>query len=682
MRWSNFKIGTKLYIGFGIVVMLALAVGWAGYDGLHSVSRSAKNEADANQLVKWAKDMGAARARFHQSHDKKEYEFVQATTAQMLARTEEMKARFQDQADVALANQIRQECQNYLAAWDRWVQSADEAATKMVDITADANLAEPQFYALKDRYWAAVTSNTGAISQADLQKLDAANQLVADWLENRVVYRNYRLSGDHKHAETYYANFNHMIALGRKTLDLLETQEEKNSLNTIIDASGRISAAMKVVVARNDEQSVMQEELAQVAGAVVAGLDELMEGQEAKMASAEATAVTLSVAFVIGAVLIGALVAFFIARGVARPLGQMVSAAQHIALGDVEQTIDQRSKDEVGVLADAFRGLIDYMKELAGVAEKIAGNDLRVTVKPKSDRDVLGNSFKVMTTNLSGMVRQLNDNASQLVSAASEIASSSEQMSRGANDQNAQMGQVSTAIEEMAATILESSRNAGEASEGSRSSAETATAGGEIVSQTIQGMQRIAAVVRDSADSIGKLASSADQIGEIIGVIDDIADQTNLLALNAAIEAARAGEQGRGFAVVADEVRKLAERTGKATGEITEMIKGIQSETQEAVQSMEAGIGEVDAGRELADQAGNSLRAVVAGAERVMDMISQIATATEQQSSAAEEISRSVESVTAITRETATGAEQSAAAAEELNRQAEGMREMVKQFQV
>jgi len=203
-----------------------------------------------------------------------------------------------------------------------------------------------------------------------------------------------------------------------------------------------------------------------------------------------------------------------------------------------------------------------------------------------------------------------------------------------------------------------------------------------VVNETIHGMQTIAQVVRESADSIGKLAKSADQIGNIIGVINDVADQTNLLALNAAIEAARAGEHGRGFAVVADEVRKLAERTGKATGEITDMIKGIQNETNEAVQSMESGIQEVDKGRELADQAGNSLNEIVTMTQRVMDMIQQIATASEEQSTAAEQISKNIENISSVTKETATGAEQSAAAAEELNRQAEGLQQMVARFKV
>jgi methyl-accepting chemotaxis protein len=380
--------------------------------------------------------------------------------------------------------------------------------------------------------------------------------------------------------------------------------------------------------------------------------------------------------------LISLFIAWYLAMSMTRPIKRLIGVAEAVSEGDVNVRVDTSSQDEVGVLALAFQRLVDYMKDLAGAAESIAANNLTIEVKPRGEKDVLGNSFKIMVHNLTGMVRQLGQNATELVSAANQIASSSEEMSRGAQEQAQQMGQVSSAVEEISATILESSKNAGDASEGARGAAATASTGGEIVSETIRGMQRITDVVRKSADSIAKLATSADQIGEIISVIDDIADQTNLLALNAAIEAARAGEQGRGFAVVADEVRKLAERTGKATREITDMIKGIQVETQDAVKSMETGIGEVEKGREMADRAGSSLNEVVTGAQRVMDMITQIATAAEQQSAAAEEISKNIESVTAITRETAKGVQESAAAAEELNRQAESLQKMVSEFKV
>ena len=367
---------------------------------------------------------------------------------------------------------------------------------------------------------------------------------------------------------------------------------------------------------------------------------------------------------------------------IGRPIAQLLDIAQAVSVGDIKQTVNIKSNDEVGALAESFRRLIDYMKSLADASERMAANDLTVNVQPKSDKDVLGNSFKSMTANLSAMIRQLSADARELASSATEIASSSEQMSKGAKNQADQVNQVSTAVEEMTSTILESSKNAGEASVTAKGAADTAISGGRIVNDTIQGMQNIAKVVRQSAESITKLASAADQIGEIIGVIDDIADQTNLLALNAAIEAARAGEQGRGFAVVADEVRKLAERTSKATGEITEMTKGIQKQTDDAVHGMNAGIQEVDKGGESADKAGSSLNEIVAMAQRVTDMIGQIASAAEEQSSAAEQISKNIEHISSVTRETANGARQSAATAEELNRQADRLQQMVAQFKI
>jgi methyl-accepting chemotaxis protein len=195
-------------------------------------------------------------------------------------------------------------------------------------------------------------------------------------------------------------------------------------------------------------------------------------------------------------------------------------------------------------------------------------------------------------------------------------------------------------------------------------------------------MNRIASVVNQSAQTVRALGKSSDQIGEIIGVIDDIADQTNLLALNAAIEAARAGEQGRGFAVVADEVRKLAERTTKATKEIAGMIKQIQSETIGAVSAMEEGTKEVENGKMLADKAGISLREIVDVSQKVTDMVAQIAAASEQQSSASEQISKNVEAISSVTGQTASGTQQIARAAEDLNRLTENLQQLVGRFKL
>ncbi|PWB72987.1 hypothetical protein C3F09_05840, partial [candidate division GN15 bacterium] len=340
------------------------------------------------------------------------------------------------------------------------------------------------------------------------------------------------------------------------------------------------------------------------------------------------------------------------------------------------------SKDEIGRLYASFRNLIVYMKDLAVVSERIADNDLTVTVVPKSERDVLTSSFRKMALNISAIIQQLKGHINDMACAAVEITSSNEQMSKGARNQASEVTDVSAAMEEISATIVESAKHAAEANEASRNASQIASDGGQLVRNTIAGMQRIANVVRESSTTISRLAQSSEQIGQIVNVINDIADQTNLLALNAAIEAARAGDSGRGFAVVADEIRKLAERTGKATDEIVVMVRGIQKETGDAVSSMKTGIQEVDQGRTLADQAGDSLHMIEEMTRRVMEMIQQMAMASEEQSAAADKITKNVEHISAVTRETAQGAEQSTSAAAELQSRTESLQKMVERFKV
>ena len=256
------------------------------------------------------------------------------------------------------------------------------------------------------------------------------------------------------------------------------------------------------------------------------------------------------------------------------------------------------------------------------------------------DVNNLASSMNQALERISGFVNKASKSANSLATNSEQLYASTEDMYAGADKAMKQTDQVATAIEQMTATILEVAKNSNQAAESAREAAVTATKGGEIVGKNIDGMAKIAKSVRESADTIETLGRSSDQIGEIIEVIDDIADQTNLLALNAAIEAARAGEQGRGFAVVADEVRKLAERTTKATKEIAAMIKSIQSDTSGAVASMEIGTAEVENGVLLANQAGESLNQIVGMVQRVMDMVQQIATAAEEQSAAVEDISK------------------------------------------
>jgi methyl-accepting chemotaxis protein len=336
---------------------------------------------------------------------------------------------------------------------------------------------------------------------------------------------------------------------------------------------------------------------------------------------------------------------FFISRALKRSLSQLIRMLKDIAEGegDLTKRLDISSKDELGEMATWFNTFVDK---------------------------------------LNSVFRKIADSTDQLASAAEQLSASSSQISAGTDKQASQTEQIATSMEEMSATVIDIAKNASEAAGAANNATQSAGKGGEIVRNTVDGMNRIAGAVRESASTIEALKRSSEQIGEIIGVIDEIADQTNLLALNAAIEAARAGEQGRGFAVVADEVRKLAERTTKATREIAEMIKSIQSETGGAVSAMESGSQEVEKGVTLANEAGEALHQIVEQVNKVTDMVQQIATSTEEQSAAAEEISSNVESVATIARESTTGIEQSTGAAQELSNLATSLKSIVQQFKL
>jgi methyl-accepting chemotaxis protein len=227
---------------------------------------------------------------------------------------------------------------------------------------------------------------------------------------------------------------------------------------------------------------------------------------------------------------------------------------------------------------------------------------------------------------------------------------------------------------------MDMAKNATTAADASRNASETATKGKRTVDITAEDMIKIAHTVQEAAGTIEELGKSSAQIGEIVAVINGIADQTNLLALNAAIEAARAGEQGRGFAVVADEVRKLAERTGQATKDIAQRIQSIQQAAAESVSAMKRGSDEVDKGVALAKEASSSLDTIVAGSSGAMDMVQRIAAATEQQSAATEEVTQNMESISGITRQTSASTEQIKGSAAELAKLAAGLKEMTSFF--
>ena len=375
-------------------------------------------------------------------------------------------------------------------------------------------------------------------------------------------------------------------------------------------------------------------------------------------------------------------IVYFLNRKVFKPIGDVQEKLQKASSGEINQAIEIKSDDEIGKLLQSIKNLIEYIKELSQVSQKIADGNLLVEIEPKSENDVLGKSFKTMVFSLNEIIQKISDNTLQLASASNKITQAANESSSGALEQNNEIGGIVSAIEQINATIVESSTNTNEASQMAQSASGFATEGRLVVDQTIEGMKKISIVVQETAQNISKLETSAIQIGEIINVIDDIADQTNLLALNAAIEAARAGEQGRGFAVVADEVRKLAERTGKATGEISAMIKEIQTQTNSAVRAMETGIEEVNTGQTLADKAGDSLSQIVEVTNQVKQMIEQVSASSAEHANATEEIAKSIEHINLVSKRTKVSFDNAAFSAEQLNEQADMMKDIVQQFEL
>ena len=340
---------------------------------------------------------------------------------------------------------------------------------------------------------------------------------------------------------------------------------------------------------------------------------------------------------------------FLVKKIIVAPLSEMVTQSEHVANGDL------RSYET---------------KELA---KKITSAD---------EIGQLTRGYKAMLDSLRNLIQQVGDSANAVSSASTEISSTTEEMAAGAQQQSSQTSEVAAAVEQMTKTLVATTANIRKVADGATQARQDAERGGKVVEETIGGMRRISNVVTQSAEQVKVLGASSDKIGEIIEVIDDIADQTNLLALNAAIEAARAGDQGRGFAVVADEVRKLAERTSKATKEISTMIHQIQSDTRRAVESMSKGTEEVSAGIILAEHAGAMLNNIVKNAQSVSDMVAQIATASEEQSSTSEQISQNVVSISTVTQESASGTQQIAKTSEDLNRLTENLLHIINQFQL
>jgi len=338
----------------------------------------------------------------------------------------------------------------------------------------------------------------------------------------------------------------------------------------------------------------------------------------------------------------------------------------------------------LGLLAAGYliRNFTTRIIRVANAMSRIADGDMSLQLKIYADDEIgsLGISINRMQASVGAMIATVAETAAKVASSASMLNMVTEQIASSSEAVASQAGTVATASEEMAATSSGIAQNCNTAAESSRQGNDLATEGAQVVMETVASMNGIADRVKETAATLGKLGSRSDQIGEIVGTIEDIADQTNLLALNAAIEAARAGEQGRGFAVVADEVRALAERTTKATKEIAQMIRAIQNETKGAVTAMEEGVKEVERGTEDAAKSGTALDSIINQINAISMEINQIATAAEEQTATTMEITNNIQMITEVVQMSASCSNEAAGASKELLANVEELQSLVGRF--
>jgi methyl-accepting chemotaxis protein len=438
--------------------------------------------------------------------------------------------------------------------------------------------------------------------------------------------------------------------------------------------------------------------------AIGAALDE----SNASAANAAVWSTVASVAGILIAILMGIGIAYYTSQSITVPLSHLIKVAREIGdTGNLDQTIDIHRDDEVGQLADNFNNMIVHLKSMAALSASIAEGQLSVSVAPRSERDTLANAFSRMVAGLHDIVRQVRQSAAQVADGSSQMAN--------ASDESAKVSvQAATAIDEVTSTMHEMSINvqnvvkntqvqASSVAETSASidqmvtsiqrvadtakvlldiayrSREEVHTGIATMEKTTDGLNRTNSAIQTSAKIIGALGRRADDIGKIVEVIDDLAEQTNLLALNAAIEAARAGEHGLGFAVVAEEVRKLAEKSTQSTKEISELIEGIQKEAREAVENMDKSTNMVQEGLLLGSDLNTALAKISNVVTEVYKFAQEIGAATTEQSNGSSQIAKATNRLTEITQEINSSVEEQASGAQAVVRAMEKMRELVQQ---
>jgi len=695
MGWKDLKIGTKLGVGFGGMIFIALILSYVGYNGLNELTKEVAISDDAHMFVKYALGMGQEQKNFELTSDEK-----------YMKNADEFLVSFKNQVKEAITKLDSQEGKNAVFALekqaDAWMEAFDrynEIEGEKRKLGAQWDTVSATFFPLLDDAMenildpakeqvekAADVESMISWSAIDMEMNEA---VIAPFLRMQTQTMIYMMDPSEKEWRKY-REASSLVDKG--ILEWTKLTEENEELQEIAGKCKKQLDEYTTIGEKYYEKVLEQKKVRTQMETALQAIDEgatgIRSAQDAEMKATQTSAITMLVSFVLAGLIIGVVLAILITRGISNPLAKMVEVANRIADRDLTQSVEVTSSDEIGILGESFnrmvKGLRDMVNRIQGTSGSVSSAADEISAATDqiakgaqtqaSAADETGSSMEQMAANIQSVAKNaesLASNVDETTSSIQQMGTSAEGVAKNSEAMASNVSETSSTIEQMVVTIEKTGKNVDEADKLSQQASREAEAGGDAVMKTVEGMRSIGEMMGSITGVIRSLGERSEAIGGIVEVIEEIADQTNLLALNAAIEAARAGEAGRGFAVVADEVRKLAERSVKATKEIGGVIKQVQAETASAVKATEEGAITSKEGIALADQAGAAISRIMESVKATSKIMQEISGATGEQSNAAKNVITAVEdmnklttSVTQSTREQASGVGQIVKASE------------------
>lgn len=635
--FGNISVNMKLGLGFGLVLALTCVLALTGWTSLGGLIDRSNWMSDITQLNAGLTKLRVVRLQYMLTNgDETAAQNVQTTLESFAAQQQALISKFKSPENVKLLKQQAATIAEYQTSLNKMRNAYRTGNSARDTMSANAQTAYNLIESISQRV------QQMELSDQRFEQFQAVTAAKEAFILARYEVRGYTATSNAETEQKAVGQIDASIA-SLKTLNTHFAATQPDALRQLETALTSYRGALMAYKNANTDAVQARKEMTDQGTTIVALSEQLYQIQLDRRDAESAQARTFQLISTLLALLVGVIAAVIITRQITRPLQETLAVVERIASGDLTQNVTVTRRDELGVLQQ-------------GIAR--------------------------MGVTLRDLISGIRDGVTQIASAAEELSAVTEQTSAGVNSQKVETDQVATAMHEMTATVQEVARNAEEASQAAAAADGEAREGDKVVNEAIAQIERLASEVVRSTEAMSVLQQESDKIGSVMDVIKAVAEQTNLLALNAAIEAARAGEAGRGFAVVADEVRGLAQRTQKSTEEIEGLVAGLQNGTQQVSAVMNNSRALTDSSVALTRKAGASLENITRTVSNIQSMNQQIAAAAEQQSAVAEEISRSIINVRDVSEQTAAASDETAASSVELARLGGQLQQMVSHFRV